>query len=192
MAVEPANGAPDVAVGGGEDVREGSAARTGVPTAQPSRQDTAEVAVGCRPQVGEGKGRRLRPDSVPHAAVGTCLRNALAKLSSSMFMRKPIVDKPSASGCRYGTPRSVMKLLLDPFANQSCLVHATRRRDLSDGGPFVAAERNRHAASRARKHGLGDLFELVVEPRHLVSLPELSKLTNGIRIGDLHGFFQRE
>ena len=31
----------------------------------------------------------LGPDVVPHAAAGTCLRNAEAKLSSSMSMRKP-------------------------------------------------------------------------------------------------------
>ena len=54
---------------------------------------------------------------------------------------------------------SVMQLLPHPFVNEGSLVDATRRRDLSDNGPFVVAERNRHAVSRPRKHGLGDLFE---------------------------------
>ena len=69
---------------------------------------------------------------------------------------------------------SVMQLLLDPLVNKCNLVNATRRRNLSDSGPLLAAEGNRHAALRPRKDGLGDLLELVIEGRHLVVVPKLS------------------
>jgi len=86
---------------------------------------------------------------------------------------------------------SVMQLLLYPLVNEGSLVDTTRCCDLSDNGPLFASERNRDAVSGPRKHGLCDLFELVIESRQLVGVPKIGELANGIGIGDLHGFFQR-
>ena len=87
---------------------------------------------------------------------------------------------------------SVMQLLPDPFMNEGSLVNATRCRDLSDNGQFLATQRNRHAVSRAHEHGRRDLFELVVEIRHptLMSSPAVTRLSSfytvGLRAHDNH------
>ena len=69
---------------------------------------------------------------------------------------------------------SAMQLLLHPLANEGSLINTARCHDLSDHGPFVGAQRNRHAVARPHKDGLGDLGELVIERRDLVGVPEVS------------------
>ena len=102
-------------------------------------------------------------------------------------------DPPFFRSNSFGPPTrlAAMQLLLDPFPDERSLMESARRRNTSYGQAFLGSERNSNGMSDLpTEHGLADFFELIIEIRDAVGVPEFSQLLDRIYVRNPHAFFQ--